>query len=143
MLPFESTCALFLNTEATLSASSGLQYAEPIRSGQPLYRIFTPNLLTILLPRVLITLGGKEPFVFSVTAAYDRGLSVCFVSYIYLDLHHRALPNSAPYQHAAANGKPTSARQCPPHPPGHLDAGQMGRHEATRPIEKMECHETN
>jgi hypothetical protein len=50
--------ATLRKAEATALASSGVQYADPIRILAPLKRIFTPYLLTFF-PRVLVTLDGN------------------------------------------------------------------------------------
>ena len=58
MLPDALVFATLRKAEATTLASSGVQYADPIRMLAPLKRILTPYLLT-LFPRVLVTLDGN------------------------------------------------------------------------------------
>ena len=58
MLPKSSMRATLRKADATALASSGVQYADPIRRPCPLKRILTPYLLTIF-PRVLVTLDGS------------------------------------------------------------------------------------
>ena len=53
-----SKFATLRKADATTLASSGVQYADPIRILAPLKRSFTPYLLTFF-PRVLVTLDGS------------------------------------------------------------------------------------
>ena len=73
MLPKTSMRATLRKADATALASSGVQYADPIRRPCPLKRILTPYLLTIF-PRVLVTLDGSFFSCFpSQGGAFDEG----------------------------------------------------------------------